>query len=123
VEIEMLPDRKKATNIYAGLGTALCLAGAMLSIYGGTVGLILGIILVAAGVPCLVLGLLSYAQGKGHAGAFGLMGFIPLVGLWLLFALPDHSRESADASLFEQIYYVALVLSIGTIVVLAIMYM
>ncbi len=118
----MLPEKKRATNIYAGLGTALCLAGGMLSIYAGTVGLIFGVILVAAGVPCLVLGLVSYAQGKGHSGISGLMGFIPLVGFWLIFTLPDHNRESAVASFLERIYYAALLLSIITIIILAIVY-
>jgi hypothetical protein len=118
----MLPDKKRATNIYAGLGTALCLTGGMLVIYASTAGLVTGIILAAAGIPCLAWGLVSYAQGKGHAGALGLTGFIPLVGLWLIIALPDYNRESTEASLFEQIYYIVLVLSIGTIIVLAIVY-
>lgn len=54
-------------------------------VYGGLVVMLLGTVL-------LIMGLSWYAAAKGHHRAWGLMGFLSLIGLIVLACLPDRKK-------------------------------
>ena len=54
-------------------------------VYGGLAVLLLGTVL-------LILGLSWYAAAKGHHKAWGLMGFLSIIGLVVLALLPDRKK-------------------------------
>jgi hypothetical protein len=50
-------------------------------------------VLLIGGTTLLIVGLLYYARAKGRHPAWGLMGFLSLIGLIVLACLKDHARD------------------------------
>ncbi len=90
----MLSDYRIRTNIGVGLGVLAQLIGFIASQYVdiGTI-LWLAAILIYGGIILFIWGLWSYAIGKGYRGAWGLLGFLSLIGFVILFFFPDKHRS------------------------------
>ncbi|MEP7010159.1 MAG: hypothetical protein ABJC13_07535 [Acidobacteriota bacterium] len=73
----MLAEYKTKTNIGVGLGIIGQLVGRTLVGKGETGGglyLILGLVLILAGVVSFIWGCCSYAVGKGYSSSYGFLG-------------------------------------------------
>jgi hypothetical protein len=53
----------------------------------------LGLIVTLAGTALLIAGLCFYARGKGYHMAFGALGLLSCVGLFVLAVLPDKRKD------------------------------
>lgn len=89
----MLAEYRKKTNIGVGIGILCQVIGFVASYYVdiGTI-LWLAAILIYGGIILLVWGLWSYAVGKGYRGKWGLLGFLGVIGLIILFFFPDKNK-------------------------------
>ncbi|MDF1843523.1 MAG: hypothetical protein P1U77_18960 [Rubripirellula sp.] len=88
----MLAEYKQKTNIGIGVGLLMQIAGNFVS--GGTTagsGLV-GLFLLLGGLGLFIWGCVSYAVGKGHHGALGLLGVFSILGLIVLILLPDKHK-------------------------------
>ncbi len=94
----MLPEYRRKTNIGVGLGVLAQLIGFITSQYVdiGTI-LWLAAILIYGGIILFVWGLWAYAIGKGYRGTWGLLGFLGVIGLALLFLFPDRHKGPKSA--------------------------
>lgn len=94
----MLPEYSRNTNIGVGLGVLTQLIGFIVSQYID-IGTILWVaaILIYGGIILFIWGLWSYAIGKGYRGAWGLLGFLSLIGLVILFLFPDKNKSPKAA--------------------------
>lgn len=45
-----------------------------------------------AGLVLLIVGLRYYAKAKGYSAAFGLLGFLGVIGIFIMVVLPDKNR-------------------------------
>ena len=84
----MLPEYKTKTNIGVGLGL-LVQSVSLLLIRQGGLATVLALVGLAASVVLFISGCSMYAVGKGHDAVWGFLGLLSLVGLLILFALPD----------------------------------
>ena len=82
----MLAEKKRDTNIGVGVGILLQLIGRVMQ-FQGAAGL--GFVLVLAGLALFVWGCVNYCQGKGYPAWLGLLGLLSIIGLIVLFLLPD----------------------------------
>lgn len=87
----MLKEHKTNTNLGIGLGFLLMLL-ARTALEGTFAPSTVQIVLVA-GAVLFLWGCISYARGKGHSALWGLVALIPLLGLIILVALPDHHAQ------------------------------
>lgn len=87
----MRPEQKRNTNIGIGLGILLQFGGRVIAGQGG-VFLVLGVVMILAGVAAFIWGCMNYAEGKGHPKWLGLLGLLSLPGLIILFMFPDHYK-------------------------------
>jgi hypothetical protein len=88
---------------YNRLSLALGVPGLLIQIVGFYIFLILGHrttgrIVVWIGVALLIAGLALYAKAKGRNPAWGLMGFLSLIGLAVLASLKDSAPNRKEQS-------------------------
>ena len=89
----MLSEYKKKTNIGIGLGILLQISGKASS-NGGDSSLIIGELLILVGAGLFIWGCVSYVKGKGHHGAWGILGLLSIIGLIILALFPDKHKET-----------------------------
>ncbi len=65
---------------------------------------LLGYTMLVAGTVVFIWGCWSFAKAKGYPGAVGLLGFFSLIGLIILFVLPDRRLKRASPSDAEDTY-------------------
>lgn len=85
----MLAEYKRKTNIGVGLGILAELLGRTMA-ESGMHGL--GLLVLLAGACLFIWGCAQYARAKGHSGWFGAFGLLSLIGLLVLFFLPDRHK-------------------------------
>ena len=88
----MLAEYKTQTNIGLGVGLLFQFIGNVLIGSGSGTLPTLGLLLLLTGWGIFIWGTVSYAQGKGHHGAWGILGFLSLLGLIILVLLPDRYK-------------------------------
>lgn len=88
----MIKVKQKNIYIAIGLGLLLQIAGVFVQ---SPIGMdaALSAILIISGLSLFVWGCWSYAQKKGYSGAWGLLGFLNLLGLLVLFLFKDKSKQ------------------------------
>ena len=88
----MLPEYKTKTNIGAGLGIIGQIVGRAL-LNSSSQGLAMaGLVVALAAFALFIWGCMQYAKAKGQSGWFGLLGFLSIIGLLVLFFLPDRHK-------------------------------
>ena len=87
----MLAEYKTKTNIGAGLGIVLQIAGRVLAAQSDALALH-GFALSLVGLVVFIYGCFCYAKGKGHSPWWGLLGLLSIIGLIILVFLPDRHR-------------------------------
>lgn len=85
----MLAEYKRNTNIGIGVGFLLQLAARTMPPESGGLAAFLSVL----GFVLFIWGCCSYAKGKGHSGWWGLLGLLWILGLIILFFLPDRHKE------------------------------
>jgi hypothetical protein len=98
----MLKEYKVKTNIGIGLALAIWVLGVILAgllIENPTEDLrsVLGGIRLLGLIP-FVYGCCCYAKGKGHSGAWGLLGLLWILGLIILFCFKDMRKTTMETS-------------------------
>ena len=87
----MLAEYKTRTNVGVGLGIIFLSIKLLLSKSGYETPLLFSV-LQLAGIICWLVGLSAYAKGKGHHGAWGLLGLLSLFGWIVLALMPDKNK-------------------------------
>ncbi len=78
----------KSGTSFAGLGLVLTILGRFFySLLGYISYLAIGMLV--AGMPLFFFGCYRMAKGKGYHGAWALLGLLSLIGLIILFLLPN----------------------------------
>ena len=90
----MLSEYKKKTNIGVGLGILFQIIGKVVSADSGDGGLVIGGLLGLVGSGFFIWGCVSYIKGKGHHGAWGILGLFSIIGLIILALFPDKHKET-----------------------------
>lgn len=80
----MLAQYKTRTNVFILLGLILQLVGRC---FGE-----IGVLICLAGAVCFIVGCCSYAKGKGHSAAWGLLGLLSIIGLIILVCFSDRHK-------------------------------
>jgi hypothetical protein len=93
----MIQEYKSKANLAIGLGIVLFIVSAATAVNAnrsGSTGLALAanVVEIVSGV-LFIWGCCMYAKGKGYSAAFGLLGFLSLIGLIILVVLPDKAKE------------------------------
>ena len=88
----MLSEYKKKTNIGVGLGIITQIIANVVSAGGGEWDMIIGGLLGFVGTVFFIYGCISYAKGKGHHGAWGILGLFSIIGLIILVLFPDKHK-------------------------------
>ena len=89
----MLAEYKTRTNVGIGVGFLMQVAGNVIGGISSSSALaMLGLLISLAGFGLFIWGCISYAQGKGYHGAWGLLGVISLLGLIILVFFPDKHK-------------------------------
>jgi hypothetical protein len=83
---------------YNNLSLSLGIPGIILQIAGNVMSrnpenLTLGALVSLVGTGLLIAGLVYYAKGKGRSPAWGLMGFLSIIGLIVLACLKDYAPK------------------------------
>lgn len=87
----MLQEYKGKTNLFVGLGLVInILAMYVLPRYVGA-GIVLPVLLV--GTALFIAGCCFYATGKGHHGAWGVLGLFSIIGLLVLICMTDKHKN------------------------------
>lgn len=104
--LKMLTGYRKNTSIGVGLGFLLLTTGNLLPIlfsiesesnmFGGVLSIV--------GICIFIWGCASYAIGKGHHGAWGLVGILSFIGLIILAYLPDKHKIDEEGSLLPKLF-------------------
>jgi hypothetical protein len=90
----MLTEYKRKTNIGVGIGF-VCLTAGRLMVAGAIPGASsIGWPLVAIGLCIFLWGCGQYAMGKGHSPFWGALGFFYIIGLVVLYFLPDKHKTT-----------------------------
>lgn len=84
----MLAEYKKKTNIGVGVGLLFQVIGRVLMTDGSPIGGLIAFV----GLVAFIWGCFSYAQGKGQSKWLGLLGLLSLLGLIILFFIPDKHK-------------------------------
>ncbi|MGD9159653.1 MAG: hypothetical protein PVG39_14665 [Desulfobacteraceae bacterium] len=87
----MLAEYKTKTNIGVGLGIIAQILGRFLANNEGVISLF-GLLLQIAGAVLFIWGCCMYSKGKGHHGAWGLLGLLSIIGLIILFFFKDKHK-------------------------------
>lgn len=85
----MLAEYKRTTNIGVGLGLIGSIIGRAL-MESGSEGL--GVLIALVGLGVFIWGCSQYAKAKGHSPLWGALGILSLIGLLVLFFLPDRHK-------------------------------
>ena len=88
----MLAEYKQKTNIGIGVGLLMQIGGNVLMGSGTGLASVMGLLLLLGGLGVFVWGTISYAIGKGHHGAWGLLGITSILGLICLMLLADRHK-------------------------------
>ena len=88
----MLAEYKQKTNVGLGVGLLMQIGGNVLMGSGTALAPVIGLLLLLGGWGVFIWGTISYATGKGHHGAWGLLGLASLLGLIVLMLLPDRHK-------------------------------
>jgi len=88
----MLAEYKRTTNIGVGLGLIGSIVGRMLIQSGSPLP---GAFIALAGLGVFIWGCSQYAKAKGHSPWWGALGILSLIGLLVLFFLPDRHKTAA----------------------------
>jgi len=88
----VLSEYKKKTNIGVGLGIITQIIANVVSAGGGEWDMIIGGLLGFVGTVFFIYGCISYAKGKGHHGAWGILGLFSIIGLIILVLFPDKHK-------------------------------
>jgi hypothetical protein len=89
----VLPEYKGKTNLGVGFGWVVMIVGNVL-IRNSPVPW-LGIVIFVFGLAAFIWGCTQYAKGKGHSGYWGVLGVLWILGLLVLFFLPDRHKDAA----------------------------
>ena len=89
----MLKEYERKTNIGVGFGVITQLIGRALAEQGDM--FYLGVAIALAGFSLFIWGCAQYARGKGHSPWFGALGLLSLLGLLVLFFLPDRHKQAS----------------------------
>lgn len=84
----MLPEKKNNALIGIVGGIVVNIISGVISSQGGsmaTVGTLVGLV----GAVMFIWGCINLAVGKGYSWAFGLLAFLPCIGLIILLVMPD----------------------------------
>ena len=73
---------------YAGIGFVLVLIGELFNPVGGTLTY-LGKGMMIIGLPVFFVGCFRMAKGKGYHMAWGLLGFLSIIGIIILYLMPN----------------------------------
>jgi len=90
----MLSEYKKTTNVGVGLGIVLQLLGRAMLNGGDDATVLFGTLVTIGGLALFIWGCGQYAKGKGHSAWFGLFGILSIIGLLVLFFLPDRHKAA-----------------------------
>lgn len=88
----MLAEYKTKTNIGVGLGIIGQIIGRVLIDSKAPGEVLLGGVVALAAIIVFIWGCAQYAKAKGHSGWFGLFGLLSIIGLLVLFFLPDRHK-------------------------------
>jgi len=88
----MLSEYKTKTNIGVGLGIIGQIIGRTLIDTKADGEVLLGAAIILAALVVFIWGCAQYAKAKGQSGWFGLFGLLSIIGLLVLFFLPDRHK-------------------------------
>ena len=91
----MLPEYKTKTNIGVGLGLALEIAGRILTRSDNRSLGTIGSLVILVGAIAFIWGCAQYCRGKGHSPWWGAFGLLSILGLIVLFFLPDRHKQTS----------------------------
>ena len=86
----MIPEHLRKSNIGVGLGILFQILALLIRELW-----LLSLLLVLAGTVFFIWGCMQYSLAKGHSWAWGLLGFLSLIGLIILYFLPDRPKALA----------------------------
>jgi hypothetical protein len=89
----VLPEQKKNTNIYVGLGLIGQILGKSM-LEGSSPGL--GALITLGACVMFIWGCCEYALGKGHSRWWGGLGLLSILGLIVLVFLPDRHKDAVS---------------------------
>lgn len=87
----MIAEYKTKTNIGVGIGFLLQIFGRSLASIGGTGGGV-GVLIQLFSAILFIWGCCMYAKGKGYHPAWGLLGFLSIIGLIVLVCFKDKHK-------------------------------
>ena len=94
----MLEQYKKKTNIFVGVGFITQIIGRFLTVNATiSLSLVLGYLVQIGGAALMIIGCVNYAKGKGYSGAWGLLGFLSIIGFIVLALFPDRHKQPKGA--------------------------
>lgn len=89
----MLTEFKHKASIGVGAGLLLIIVGRVILKFGESMAIV-GAVALLAGSVLFIWGCCQYAKAKGYSGWWGLLGFLSVIGLLILFFFRDQHRES-----------------------------
>ena len=93
----MLRYKKENTNIGVGLGLVIQLSKFIL-VNRGIISPDAGSAVWVLGTLIFVWGCMNYAEGKGASKSLGWLGLLSVIGLLILFFLPDRYKDEDGLS-------------------------
>jgi cation transport ATPase len=90
-----IAEAKKIFNsgtTFAGIGFLILIVGRIFNLMGGNM-IYFGKILLILAMIIFFIGCFRMAKGKGYHMAWGLLGFLSLIGLIILFLLPNRIEK------------------------------
>ena len=91
----MLAEYKSKTNIGVGLGIVLEIAGRILTDIENPGPRTIGSLVILVGAIAFIWGCAQYCRGKGHSPWWGALGLLSILGLIVLFFLPDRHKGAS----------------------------
>jgi hypothetical protein len=91
----MLSEFKRKTNIGVGFGWLLLILGRLLAYGAHAPRQAVGYIVMLLGGGLFIWGCAQYAKAKGQSRYCGALGALNVIGLLILYFLPDRNKEAA----------------------------
>jgi len=91
----VLAEYQTKTNIGVGLGLVLEIAGRILTRGDNRSLGTVGSLVILVGVIAFIWGCAQYCRGKGHSPWWGAFGLLSILGLIVLFFLPDRHKQAS----------------------------
>jgi hypothetical protein len=88
----MLAEYKSKTVTFLVVGLVLKIVGNILA-HAGFLGGLVGYPILALGALIFIMGCCFYAKAKGYAWWVGLLGLLTVIGLLVLYVLPDKHKS------------------------------